>query len=427
MDAGAARALSRRGGGGRVGGGDGAVKLAYLVARYPAVSQTFVVGEVLGLRREGLQVETLAIRRSPPDEVLSRTDRDAFESTYTVLPLRPWHLVRGHARAFARAPVAYLATLRYALALGRLDLRAVLWQLFYFAEAMIVWDRCERRGIRHLHVHFPNVAADVAMLISRYGGGEWTYSMTLHGPTELSDVPGQKLAEKVRRSEFTICISHYTRSQVMNFVEREHWHKLPVIHCGVDTGRFSPSPDSRPKDARPTVLAVGRLDPRKGHALLVEALGRLARDGVDTRVVVIGEGPERPALERLARERGVSDRLSLPGAVGQDEIIAWFASADVFCMPSLAEGLPVVLMEAMACGLPVVAPRLMGIPELVEDGVSGTLVAPGHVDELAGALARQLADPKARRRMGAAGREKVLAEFEVGECARQVAERMNRG
>ena len=400
------------------------MKLAYLVARYPAVSQTFVVGEVLGLRRQGLDVQTLAIRRSPPDEVLSGRDREAFASTYTVLPPRPWHLLRAHVRALARGPKAYVSTFLHALALGRLDLRALLWQLFYFAEAMVVWGQCERREIRHLHVHFPNVAADVAMLAARYGGDPWTYSMTLHGPNELSDVRGHRLPEKVRRSAFTICISHYTRSQVMNFVEREHWPKLPVVHCGIDTERFVPSPDGASRASSPTILAVGRLDPRKGHGLLVEALGRLVAEGTDVRVVVVGEGPERGTLERLARDLGVSDRLVLPGAVGQDDIGSWFASADVFRMPSLAEGLPVVLMEAMASGLPVVAPRLMGIPELVEDGVSGTLVTPGRADELAAALTRQLADPKGRRRMGVAGRERVVAEFQIGECSRQVAELM---
>ncbi|MDX6675006.1 MAG: hypothetical protein QOH11_2424 [Solirubrobacteraceae bacterium] len=400
------------------------MKVAYLVARYPAVSQTFVVGEVLGLRRHGLDVDTLAIRRSPPEEVLSQADREAFQSTYTVLPPRPWHLVRGHGRALVRDPRGYISTLLHALALGRLDLRAVLWQLFYFGEAMVVWDQCERRGVRHLHVHFPNVAADVAMLVARYGGDGWSYSMTLHGPTELSDVREHRLPEKVRRSAFTICISDYTRSQVMNFVEREHWTRLPVVHCGIDTERFTPFPDDGTRASPPTVLAVGRLDPRKGHSLLVEALGRLAREGTDVRVVIVGEGPERATLERLGRELGVGDRLALPGAVGQDEIGTWFESADVFCMPSLAEGLPVVLMEAMACELPVVAPRLMGIPELVEDGVSGTLVTPGRADELAAALAGQLTDPETRKRMGVAGRERVLAEFEVGECARQVAELM---
>jgi colanic acid/amylovoran biosynthesis glycosyltransferase len=397
------------------------VKVAYLTARYPAVSQTFVLGEVLGLRREGFEVHTLAIRRSSPDEVLSREDRAALDSTDAVLPIRPQRLLRAHLRALLRDPAGYATTLLYALSLGRFDLRDVVWQAFYFAEAMVVWDECDRREVHHVHVHFPNVAADAAMLVARYAGAPWSYSLSLHGPTELSDVRGHRLPEKVAHAAFTICISHYTRSQVMNFVGREHWDRLHVVHCGVDTERFAPSPRGEPTSTGPTVLAVGRLDPRKGHSLLVEALARLVRAGTDARVVIVGEGPERPVLESLARGLGVSDRLSLPGAVGQDDIVAWFAGADVFCMPSLAEGLPVVLMEAMACGLPVVAPRLMGIPELIEDGVSGLLVTPARVDEFADALGRLITDPEAARRIGSAGRDRVQAEFEVGTCVRQVA------
>jgi colanic acid/amylovoran biosynthesis glycosyltransferase len=400
------------------------VSVAYLVSRYPAVSQTFVLGEVLGLRRNGIEVHTFAIRRSSPEEVLSTADREAFESTYSVLPVRPWHLLRAHARALVRGPRAYFWALLGALRLGGLDLRALLWQLFYFGEAMVVWDQCDRRDVRHLHVHFPNVGADVAMIVARYGGDGWSFSLTLHGPTELYDVREHNLAEKVRRARFAICVSHYMRSQLMTLVEREHWPKLHVLRCGIDTERFSPPASERPPNATPTVLAVGRLDARKGHVLLVEALGRMADDGDQAHVVIVGEGPERPLLELLAGDLGVSDRLTLPGAVGQDEIGSWFREADLFCLPSLAEGVPIVLMEAMASGLPVVAPRLMGIPELVEDGLSGTLVTPGEADELAAALRAQLADADVRRSMGEAGRRRVLAEFEVGECTRRVAELM---
>ena len=332
---------------------------------------------------------------------------------------------RGRTRARSRAaPARTCSHCAARLALGGLDLRALLWRFFYFAEAMVVWDQCRRRGVRHLHVHFPNVAADVAMIVTRYGGEEWSFSLTLHGPTELYDVAGHNLAEKVRRARFVICISHYMRSQVMQLVERDHWPKLHVLRCGIDAERFCTPAGGRAERSAPTVLAVGRLDPRKAHGLLVEALALLRADGTAARVVIVGEGPERRALERLASELGVSDRLTLAGAVGQDEIAGWFADADLFCMASFAEGVPIVLMEAMASALPVVAPRLMGIPELVEDGLSGTLVTPGRADELAAALERQLGDPDARRRMGAAGRERVLAEFEVGECTRLVAELM---
>src|SRR4051812_43474216 len=175
------------------------MKVAYLVSRYPAVSQTFVLGEVLGMRRAGVEVHTFAVRRSPPEEVLSEDDREAHRTTYAVLPARPTVVVRAHARALLRDAAAYIGTLTYALSLGGLDLRALLWQIFYFAEAIIVWDECARRGVCHIHVHFPNVASDVAMIASRYGGAEWGFSMTLHGPTELYDVEGHRLVEKIHR------------------------------------------------------------------------------------------------------------------------------------------------------------------------------------------------------------------------------------
>jgi glycosyltransferase involved in cell wall biosynthesis len=389
------------------------VKLAYLVSRYPAVSQTFVLSEVAELRRRGVEVHTFAIRRSAPEEILSPAYADALDTTYAVLPPRPWHLLRAHARALVRRPTAYLGTLLEAILAGRLDLRAILWQVFYFAEAMVVWDQCERRGIRHIHVHFPNVASDVAMLATRYGGRDWTFSMTLHGPTELYEITAHRLVAKVRRALFVVCISHYMRSQLMNFVERAEWPKLNLVHCGIDARKFAYRRNGRPPDRAPSILAVGQLEARKGHAILVEAVSLIARDGGSARLTIVGEGPERSALERLAAELGIAERLSLPGAVGHDEISEYLHGADLFCMPSFAEGIPVALMEAMACGLPVVASRIMGIPELVEDGVSGTLVTPGDVEVLAAALTTQLDDGDLRERMGIAGRETVLREFEI--------------
>jgi colanic acid/amylovoran biosynthesis glycosyltransferase len=387
------------------------VRLAYLLSRYPAVSQTFVLNEVAELRRRGVEVHTFTIRRAASEEILSPAYARAFDTTYAVLPPRTWHLLRAHARALIRRPTRYLATLLEAIRAGRLDLRAVLWQVFYFAEAMIVWDHCERRGIRHIHVHFPNVASDVAMLATRYGGPNWTFSMTLHGPTELYEISAHRVAAKVRRALFVVCISDYMRSQVMNFVDHAEWPKLHLIHCGIDAREFPGRKDDTAPSGGSSIIAVGQLEARKGHAILVEALSAMARAGGTAQLTIVGEGPERSALARLASELGVADRLNLTGAVRHDEISEYLHDADVFCMPSFAEGIPVALMEAMACGLPVVASRIMGIPELVDDGVSGTLVTPGNVQALAAALQAQLDDRALRARMGAAGREKVLREF----------------
>lgn len=387
------------------------MRLAYLVSRYPAVSHTFVHNEIQELRRRGLEVHTFAIRKSPPEEILSPADRQAFDTTYSVLPPRWMHLVRAHGRALIGNPTAYLRTLFHAVRAGGSDLRAILWQLFYFAEAIVVWDQCDRRAIRHIHVHFPNVASDVAMLATRYGGDAWSFSMTLHGPTELYAISAHRLVAKVSRSLFTVCISHYVRSQLMNFVGREEWPKLQLVRCGIDARQFSPRETPAP-DGPPSILTVGRLEVRKGHAILVEALALIAGEGVHARLTIVGEGPERRTLTRLTAELGIADRVTLAGAVPHEDISAYLRSADIFCMPSFAEGIPIALMEAMACGLPVIASMIMGIPELVEDGVSGTLVTPGDVSALAAGLRHQLVDRELRERMGAAGRARVLRDFE---------------
>ena len=396
------------------------MRVAYLNARYPAVSQTFVLAEVLELRRQGVEVDTIAIRRSDPDEVLSEADREAFDSTYAVLPAPAWRVARAHLAAFATSPSAYLETLVWGLRLGGTNARALLWQLFYFGEAMMVWHHCRQRSVRHLHVHFPNVAADVAMLVTRYGGKGWSYSLTLHGPTELYDVMGQRLPEKIARSTFAVCTSWFMRSQLLAFVRPDHHGKLHVARVGMDPRRFQHIEERVERD-RLRVLTVGRLSIRKGHAVLVEALAQLVADGVDVEVTIVGEGEERPRLERMARDLSLMDRLHLVGAVGQDDITAYFGTADVFCLSSFAEGVPISLMEAMASGLPVVAPRLMGIPELVEDDVSGLLFAPARSDELADALRALAEEPERRREMGTAGRARVLEEFDVRDCTRTIA------
>jgi glycosyltransferase involved in cell wall biosynthesis len=171
-----------------------------------------------------------------------------------------------------------------------------------------------------------------------------------------------------------------------------------------------------------SILTVGRLVAVKAHGVLVEAFAALVAAGVDARLTLVGDGPRSDALEARVRDRGLSDRVTFAGRVGQDEIGAFYKAADVFCLPSFAEGVPVVLMEAMASGLPVVSTAVNGIPELVEDGVSGLLVVPGRSDLLAAALRKLADDPALRAELGEAGRARVAESFEVDACAAQLAE-----
>jgi colanic acid/amylovoran biosynthesis glycosyltransferase len=419
-EANAARAVVRIGADTRVG---------YVTAEYPAPSHTFVLREVQALRRLGLPVETFSIRRTPPERLLSAVDRAEHERTYSVLPARPGMVVRAHAHAFRTSPRRYVETLRVAMQRSPPGLRARLWQLFYFAEAMIVWRRSTEMGLDHLHAHFGNVASDVTGLAARFGlkvrQGPRSWSMTVHGSSEFYELGLNRLVDKVTDASFVVCVSDFGRSQLLSVVEEHHWAKIHVIHCGVDPDHYqavpAPSEDGGPRDRPFRLLMVGRLVSVKGPSVLVEALSHLKRAGREVDAVLVGDGPRRARLERMAEQFDVSDRVTFAGAVGQDVMREFYVGADVFCLPSFFEGLPVVLMEAMAMELPVVTTAITGVPELVEDGRSGLLVRPGRADLLAEAIARmQDSSPEERRAMGRAGRERVLAEFDVSDSARRL-------
>jgi glycosyltransferase involved in cell wall biosynthesis len=391
---------------------DAELRLAYLCNRYPAISHTFILGEILALRRLGAAIATISLRRSDRGHLLAPVDQAEFATTHAILPVRPWTLAALHLRALARQPRRYLGTLAQALRLGRGTARGSLWQLFYFAEAVLVWERCRRERLRHIHAQFTSPSTDVAMLAARLGDGNgpWSFSFAAHGTDILTGDQGL-LAEKVRRASFVICVSDFGRSQLMGLVEQEHWPKLHVVRCGIDTERFR-SAATRARTDPVRLLAVGRLHPVKGHAILLEALRLLLDEGVSVALTLVGDGPLRASLERRAAELGVGNAVTFAGNVGQDAILDFYEAADVFCLPSFGEGIPVVLMEAMAMRLPVVASGVMGIPELVDDGLNGLLVPPGRPDRLAAALGRLIDEPALRRELGESGRAKVADQHD---------------
>jgi colanic acid/amylovoran biosynthesis glycosyltransferase len=401
------------------------MKIAYLCSLYPAVSHTFVLREVDALCDRGVEIDTFSIHRAHADHLLAHADRVAFETTYAILPPRWIALFAAHLRIALRTPAAYLSTLALAFRLSPGGLRGHLWQFFYFAEAVVLLTECRCREIRHIHVHMGNVAADAALLAAHLGSAieperPWSWSFTLHGPTEFFDVSHFRLAAKLRHARFVICITDYTRSQLMALSDPEAWDKLHVIHVGIPIEEFTRSENTSRPQGVPTILFIGRLVLEKGHAVLLEAAALLAKRGHKFNVTLAGDGPERPTLERFAEQLGLASQVSFPGAVGQEEIHAMYAEASIFCLPSFAEGLPVVLMEAMAMEVPVISTWITGVPELIDDGCTGLLVAPGRADELADALERLLTDPALCHEMGSAAREKVIREFNTESSAEQI-------
>jgi colanic acid/amylovoran biosynthesis glycosyltransferase len=399
------------------------VHLGVICSRYPAVSHTFIQREVRALRARGLKVSTFAVRRAARADALSSTDREELATTHAILPAGP-ELPRAHLRALLRHPRAWAGTLLRALRLTPGTPRGTLWQLFYFAEAVSLWNELRRRGIRHVHAHFADVASDVALLATDLGnrvdGGGWSWSLAVHGPAQLHGVRENRIAAKVRDADFVACVSDHLRSQLMMVADPVHWDSLHMVRTGVDPDLFRPNGDVAAPDR---VLTVARLVPGKGLDVLVEAVARLRRRGVAVQAEIVGDGPDRDRLAGRIRELGLVERVRLVGPASQERVRELYSGATVFCLPSFSEGVPVVLMEAMATGLPVVATRITGIPELVEEGRSGFLVPPGRPDLLANSLERALrADPAERREMGAAGRARVEAEFNQAHSAERLLE-----
>jgi colanic acid/amylovoran biosynthesis glycosyltransferase len=401
------------------------IRIAYLTTHYPALSHTFILREVAALRRRRVEVHTVSMRRTSGEHLLSLENREASQSTHAIRPCRARDLLGVHLSALVRHPGAYLATLRDALSLARPGVKGrPLWQVLYFGEAIMLWRHCASLQLRHIHAHHGSAPADVALLASRFGrsagSGPRTWSMTLHGPSELRDVHWFGLAEKIRRADAVACISDFARSQLMELVDEGQWAKLRVIHCGVIAAEFTELDGAHP--IRPQLLCVGRLVPEKGHAVLLEALALLLAEGHDLEAVIVGSGPLQSRLETLVLELDVAGRVDFRGALAQEEVRRCYASATLVCSSSFAEGVPVVLMEAMASGRPVVATAIAGVRELVRDGETGMLVAPGRAEALSLAVATLLTDPDLRARLAGAGKAHVALEYDVDRSAAELEE-----
>lgn len=404
------------------------MRIAYLLHTYPAISQAFVLREIRNLRRLGFTVDTFSVLRATSEHLLALADREEERSTVSLLPCDWRRLGRAHLAAL-RHPIAYARTLFRAIWDGGPGLKPRAKAAGAFAVAVVVWHEMRRRGSRHVHTHFAGTPTHVAWLASELGSaqdgaGEWSWSVTVHGPVEFYDVTAFRLGERLRQARFVAAISDFARSQIMALADPSEWSKVHIVRCAVDASEFE-AVDRRGRPGT-EILSVARLAPVKGQQFLLEAVAALRERGHPVHLTLVGEGDMRPALSQLAERLGVADSITFAGAVGQDDIRAFYADADIFCLSSFAEGLPVVLIEAMATQLPVVATRIAGIPELVEHEVNGLLVSPARADRLADAVERLVAGEELRLRLGQAGRDKVVAEYDPRVSAARLA-RLLRG
>lgn len=396
--------------------------IGYLVNCYPRPSHSFIRREIRALERAGHRVHRFAIRGDFAN-LVDPADRSEHERTERILEAGSTRLLAATLGAAARAPRTAVATLSDALAMGHAA-GARARHLVYLAEACRLADRCRALGIAHLHAHFGTNSAAVALLAARLA--EIPFSLTVHGPEEFDAARALSLRLKVRRAAFTIAISAFGRSQICRFADPADWDRIRVVHCGIEPGRFAslrPLPEGGPR-----LVAIGRLAEEKGFLVLLDALARARRERPDLRLTLVGDGPMRPAIEAARARLGLEDAVVLAGWRDEAGVREALAEASALVVPSFAEGLPVVIMEAMAAGRPVIATFVAGIPELVRPGTTGWLVPAGDADALASSLVALADTPRERLvAMGLAGRERALARHDVDRCAAELAARFRGG
>ena len=383
--------------------------MAYLVSCYPAVSHTFILREIQGLRALGHTIFTASI--NAPDrvhEAMEAYEKQEAENTFFVKAQGALGALMALLYWCSRSPGSLWRTLRLGVGLGKNG--SWLYGLAYVAEAALVARWMRQHDLRFLHVHFGSVGATVGVLVKQLTNCHLSY--TIHGPDEFDDVFGQHLPLKMQEADSVVCISQFAKGQLMRISHPDNWPKIQVCRLGVDPAQFTYS--VRQLNKSPVeLLCVGRLSSAKAQILIVQACAQLRDEGLDFALTMVGDGPDRSRIEQAIARLKLERHVHLTGSLNQQAVRAHFARADIFVLASLAEGIPVVLMEAMSSGVPCVSTPVNGIPELIQHECTGLLATPGDVPSLTAQLRRLIQEPELRRTLAEAAHAKVLADFDL--------------
>jgi len=397
------------------------MKIAYLCNCYPHTTHTFIRREISELEAEGIEISRITIRRST-DTLPTPEDNDELGKTFSVLERGIFNLLTNMLVVSLIRPVAMIRTAWRSIRFGLRSQSGLLRHIAYLGEACVVLQHVRKRGVTHIHAHFGTNATMVALLVRSLGGP--AYSFTIHGCGEWDCPEFLHIPQKVEDASFVVAISDFAKSQIYRWAVPGQWKKIYVVRCGVDKSFIS-----HPITAVPDVdrlIMIGRLGRTKGHAFLFEALQRLLEEGVKFQIKLVGDGPLREFVGEQILERGLAQCVEIAGWMDNNRIRDEILSSRALILTSFAEGLPVVVMEALALARPVISTRVGGICELVVDRESGWLVNSGCIDELVDALRAVLRAPVAElSKMGMAGRQAVLQKHDASVEARKLADLFN--
>jgi colanic acid/amylovoran biosynthesis glycosyltransferase len=394
------------------------IRLGYLTSVYGRASDTFIRSEVAGLRSLGHEVRTFSIRRPPSSELVSEAIRREQAETEAVLEVGLIRLALATLGLAFRFPRKMFEALRLTFQIRRPGLKGHLLPVVYLLEAAYLAERLQAKRVEHLHNHIGENSASVAMIAASIAG--IPYSLTIHGPSEFDHPLDLALDLKIGRASFVAAVTEFGRSQLFRWSNAVDWPKIRIVHCGVEPIFLDREPDQLADVAQ--FVCVGRLAEQKGQLVLIEAAGRLKAEGIDFGITLVGDGPMRGLIEAAIERLGLGNRVRMAGWMGAQGVVDEILKARALVLPSFAEGLPVVIMESLALGRPVISTYVAGIPELVEPGTCGWLVPAGSVDALAEAMREALTTPVEQlRRMGREGARRVAERHDARIEARKLA------
>jgi colanic acid/amylovoran biosynthesis glycosyltransferase len=383
-------------------------RLLYLIGQFPAINHGYLLAEVRHLRTLGIDVRVASVSPAdrPPEE-LSEVEREESARTFYIKSLPAAKIPLLVLTEFLLHPLRFLSGLFFSLKLAGIKPASIAYHLAYFSEAVVVGRYMRQCGVTHVHASF---SATVALIVTHVF--PVTMSFGVYGFGELHNPSQTHLAERIQGAVFVRSISRFGRGQLMLSCGRDEWSKLVYVPLGIDAAEFAPLPARNPSPP-PNILCVGRLAPEKGQSLLLEAMAALNASGFPLHLTLVGDGPDRNFLERRAAELGIGGHVEFAGWIDEARLMGLYASTDVFVLPSLAEGIPMVLIEAMAMQIPCVAPCIAGIPELIESGVHGMLYSVADVNELSRQLRTLLQSPDLMERIGRQARVRVLRDYDM--------------
>ena len=376
------------------------MKIAYLVNQYPKVSHSFIRREILGLESHGIEITRVTVRKV--DDIVDEKDKSEQEKTTCILNLSIGYILWAFFRELLANPFRFCKVFSKAVKFGRTNERGIVKHIIYFVEACIFKNICLKKSIDHVHAHFGTNTTTVVLLAKLLGGPG--YSFTVHGPEEFDSPRYLQIGDKIINARFVCAISSFGRSQLMRWCHPDQWHKINIIHCAVEEN-YLHQEDAPYQDNK--LVCVGRLAPQKGQVLIMEAVKQLKEEGIDVKLVLAGDGDLRNMIESYIDSMRLHDNVKITGWLSSEQVKDELQSSRALVLPSFAEGLPVVIMEALALKRPVVSTYVAGIPELV-DSECGVLIPAGSVEYIKKGIREILAkSPEELREMGEVGYERV--------------------